>query len=153
VADDRFLTIDGRRWRRSDPAIPDALRAELVSELMAARRAVRTDPGARSRVRDAKVALGERGRPWWEPIDDAALRDRAAATIRALLRHRAGRSICPSDAARVVGGERWRAVMPTVRDVAAELAEAGQLVCTQRGEPVSLRSARGPVRLSPVADC
>jgi hypothetical protein len=147
--DDRFLTIEGRRWRRSDPAIPETLRAELVSELMAARRAVRTDPGARRRVLDAKVALGERGRPWWEPLDDAALRHRAAATIRALLRHRAGRSICPSDAARVAGGQRWRAAMPVVRDVAAELADVGELVCTQRGEPVSLRSARGPVRLAP----
>ena len=148
--DDRFLTIDGRRWRRSDPAIPDALRAELVSELMAARRAVRTDPDARPRVQDAKVALGERGRPWWEPPDDAAVRDRAAAAIRALLRHRAGKTICPSDVARVVGGERWRAAMPAVREVAAELADAGQVVVTQRGEPVSLQSVRGPVRLASV---
>ncbi len=146
--DDRFITVDGRRWRRSDPTIPEALRAELVSELMAARRAVRTDPGARPRVQDAKVALGERGRPWWEPLDDAALRIRAAATIRALLRHRAGKTICPSDVARVVGGERWRAAMPVVRDVASELADAGDVVGTQRGEPVSLRAARGPVRLA-----
>jgi hypothetical protein len=147
--EDRFITVDGRRWRRSDPAIPDPLRAELVSELMAARRAVRTDAGARARVQDAKVALGERGRPWWEPLDDTALRHRAAATARALLRHRAGRTICPSDVARVVGGARWRAAMPAVREVAAELAEAGDLVVTQRGEPVSLPAVRGPVRLAP----
>jgi hypothetical protein len=146
--DDRFLVVDGRRWRRSDPAIPDALRTELVSELMAARRAVRTDPGARPRVQDAKVALGERGRPWWEPVDDAAVRERAAAAIRALLRHRAGRTICPSDVARVIGGDRWRTATATVREVAAELAEAGEVVASQRGEPVSLRSARGPVRLA-----
>ena len=50
--------------------------------------------------------------------------------------------------ARVVGGERWRAAMPVVREVAAELAEAGDLVVTQRGEPVSLQSVRGPVRLA-----
>ena len=42
--------------------------------------------------------------------------------------------------------------MATVRDVAAELAEAGDVVGTQRGEPVSLRSARGPVRLALVTD-
>ncbi len=149
-ADDsrRYLVVDGRRWRRSDPAVPKRLRAELVAELMAARRAVRTDPGtARARVHDAKVALGERGRPWWEPAGDAAVRERAAATARALLRHRAGKTICPSDVARVVGGEGWRAAMPAVREVAQELVDAGELVVTQRGRPVSLLSVRGPVRL------
>lgn len=146
--EDRWIVVDGRRWRRSDPAIPDALRAELVAELMDARRAVRTDPGdARPRVQDAKVALGERGRAWWDPPDDEALRIRAAATIRALLHHRSGRTICPSDVARVVGGERWRTAMPLVRAVAQELVETGDLLVTQRGEPVSLQTARGPVRL------
>ena len=150
---DRYLVVDGRRWRRSDPSIPEALRSELVAELMAARRLVRTDPdAARPRVQDAKVALGERGRPWWEPHDDEALRGRAAATIRALLRHRAGRTICPSDAARVVGGAGWRASMPLVRDVAHALADAGELQVTQRGAPVSGRSVTGPVRLALPAD-
>ena len=35
---------------------------------MAARRGVKEGaPDARARVHDAKVALGERGEPWWEP--------------------------------------------------------------------------------------
>ena len=66
--DGRYLIVSGRRWRATDPAIPEPLRQELVNELMAARRLVRSDPDtARPRVQDAKVALGERGEPWWEP--------------------------------------------------------------------------------------
>jgi hypothetical protein len=45
--DERFLTIDGRRWRRSDPLIPESLRQQLVNELMFARRAVAAARNAR----------------------------------------------------------------------------------------------------------
>jgi hypothetical protein len=71
--DGRFVVIDGRRWRASDPAIPEDVAAVLRRALMAARRDVGTtlragqDPAlARRRVQAAKVALGERGTPWWE---------------------------------------------------------------------------------------
>src|SRR5690606_27687528 len=72
--DDRFVVVGGRRWRRSDPSIPEPLRQELVDELMDARRAVKSGKGAddetattaaRARVDAAKRALGERGPPWW----------------------------------------------------------------------------------------
>jgi hypothetical protein len=72
--DGRYIVIDGRRWRRSDPSLSRERRAELVSELMSARSAVgwatrRDDPAAeraaRDRVHAAKVALGERGPAWW----------------------------------------------------------------------------------------
>ena len=149
--DGRWIVVDGRRWRATDPGIPDPLRQELVDELMSARRQVRTDPEhARPRVQDAKVALGERGRPWWEEPDEQAQRDRAAATVRALLRHRAGSTICPSDAARVVGGEGWRDLMPLVRDVAWELAGEGAAVIQQRGQAVGTRrDVKGPIRIAP----
>lgn len=58
----------------SDPALPETQRAELVAELMQARRAVgvarrgkdaAAEAGARLAVDKAKVALGERGEPWW----------------------------------------------------------------------------------------
>ncbi|MBE7162693.1 MAG: DUF3253 domain-containing protein, partial [Williamsia herbipolensis] len=42
--DGRYVVIDGRRWRATDPGVPDRLAKELVAELMAARRAVRDDP-------------------------------------------------------------------------------------------------------------
>ena len=147
--DGRYLIISGRRWRASDPAIPESLRQELVNELMAARRLVRTAPEtARPRVQDAKVALGERGDPWWEPTPDGR-RVRLAATMRALLRHRDPEStICPSDAARVVGGESWRDLMDTARSVAAELSSQGLISIRQRGAEVDLATARGPVRLA-----
>jgi hypothetical protein len=71
--DGRHLIIDGRRWRATDPAIPEARRAELTRILMAWRREVRRTKGtdeessARAGVQAAKVALGERGEPpWWE---------------------------------------------------------------------------------------
>lgn len=149
--DGRYIVVDGRRWRASDPAIPDALRAELVAELMDARRLVRTDPAtARPRVQDAKVALGERGEPWWEPTDEGR-RVRLAASIRALLKHRDGSTICPSDAARVVGGEGWRDLMGLAREVAGELAAQGQIRVQQQGVDVDPATVKGPIRLAPLS--
>lgn len=147
--DGRFMIIDGRRWRATDPAIPDALRAELVAELMSARRDVRVDPSmARPRVQDAKVALGERGDPWWEPTP-AGVRIRLAATMRVLLRHRQPEAtICPSDAARVVGGASWRELMDSARSVAGELSRAGVVVVRQHGVDVDVSTAQGPVRIA-----
>jgi uncharacterized protein len=76
--DGRYIIVDGRRWRATDPSIPEERRKELVSELMSARRAVaaakragddEAERAARKRVHAAKVALGERGKPWWEGAD------------------------------------------------------------------------------------
>jgi hypothetical protein len=151
--DGRYLVVDGRRWRAIDPAIPAPLRTELVAELMHARRAIRgADDAAtrlaRARVQDAKVALGERGEPWWEAPSGPGRRDRLAATMRALLQHRdAEKTICPSDAARVVGGPDWRSAMEAARSVAAELVETGVLEARQRGVRVDIATARGPIRL------
>jgi hypothetical protein len=75
--DGRYVVIKGRRWRATDPAIPEARRDELTRVLMAWRREVRRThgtadvSGARAGVQAAKVALGERGQPpWWEQSDD-----------------------------------------------------------------------------------
>ena len=147
--DGRFIVVDGRRWRATDPGIPEKLRHELVDELMAARRAVRDrDPDARARVQDAKVALGERGEPWWDPPSAAGRADRIAATMRALLRHRDPAStICPSDAARVVAGDGFRGAMDAARQVAAQLRERGVVRVSQRGQAVDPLTARGPLRI------
>ena len=64
-----------------------------------------------------------------------------------LAARRPGASICPSEVARAVGGGAWRALMPAVREAAAELADAGVVNVTQGAEVVDIRSARGPVRL------
>lgn len=79
TADGRYVVIDGRRWRATDPDLPEEVGAVLRSELMSARRAVGAalkaqDPdaerAARARVQRAKTALGERGTPWWEQTPD-----------------------------------------------------------------------------------
>lgn len=153
---DRYITVNGRRWRATDPTIPEKLKTELVAELMAARRAVRAARGdeaavasARARVHDAKVALGERGEPWWDAPTDDGRADRLAAAMRTLLRHRdPDKTICPSDAARVVGGSAWRQVMEPARAVARMLADAGVVEVRQHGRPVAIEGARGPVRLA-----
>ena len=62
--DGRYFVVRGRLWRLSNPALDPELRAELVKELMDARR--KRD---RARVDAAKRALGERGPVWW--TDDA----------------------------------------------------------------------------------
>ena len=73
--DGHHVVIDGRRWRATDPDLPEDVAAVLRRELMSGRRAVgaalkAADPeaeaAARAQVHRAKTALGERGTPWWE---------------------------------------------------------------------------------------
>lgn len=74
--DGHHVVIDGRRWRATDPLIPDERRSELQRILMAWRRQVKTTRGTpdeahtRAGVHAAKVALGERGDPWWEQTEE-----------------------------------------------------------------------------------
>ena len=57
-------------------------------------------------------------------------------------------SLCPSDAARVVGGDDWRKLMAETRSVAVELAKSGQVEITQRGERLDPEvPLRGPIRI------
>ncbi len=136
----------GDRRRESVPTIPHALHRELVEELGRARQAVEDEgDAARLRVRDAEIALGER--PAAEATDQGT-RESLTSTIRALLRHRAGTTICPSDAARAVGGTRWRDLMDAARETAFALADDDVVVVTQKGERVG-RDARGPLRIGP----
>jgi uncharacterized protein len=77
--DGRYIVVDGRRWRATDPSLDEDRRKALVKELMSARSSVghakrkgdaEAERAARRRVHAAKVALGERGDPWWD--EDAA---------------------------------------------------------------------------------
>jgi hypothetical protein len=57
-------------------------------------------------------------------------------------------SICPSDAARAVGGNDWRDLMDDARDVARRLARDGEVVITQGGEVLDPDATwRGPIRI------
>lgn len=73
--DGRYFVVGGRLWRMSDPSLSAEKRAELVSQLMAARRAVGiaqrhgdldAEDAAHRAVDKAKQALGERGPVWWD---------------------------------------------------------------------------------------
>jgi hypothetical protein len=72
--DGRYFVVRGRLWRCSNPALAEAERAALTVALMRARSAIgragRTGDApmradARRQVHATKVALGERGPPWW----------------------------------------------------------------------------------------
>ncbi len=89
--DGRYIVVRGRLWRRADPALPADERQALVDRLMDARRAVgraqRADDApalaaARAAVNAAKIALGERGPPWWSDAPDLN-RHMAANTVYA----------------------------------------------------------------------
>jgi hypothetical protein len=132
------------------PPLPDGRRQELVDELMDGRRAVaaarrgqdaEAERAARGRVHAANVALGERGPTWWERIE--------ARVIELASERAPGKTICPSEVARSLAGDDgdFRPLMPHVREAAATLADRGELVVTQKGEPVDARTAKGPLRL------
>ncbi len=76
-------------------------------------------------------------------------KQRAREAILELLDERgADKTICPSEAARALaGGADFRPFMEPVRDAAADLAQAGRIEVTQKGERVDIGEARGPVRL------
>ena len=78
-------------------------------------------------------------------MSEQRLRD----TILELARRRGpSSSICPSDAARAVGGENWRDLMEDARDAARELARAGEVVITQGDDVVDPDANwRGPIRI------
>ena len=75
--------------------------------------------------------------------------DRALETsIRDLLARRAAdATICPSEAARAVGGEDWRDLMEPARRAARRLVSAGEVEITQGGKVVDPSTAKGPIRV------
>lgn len=70
------------------------------------------------------------------------------ASVLALLEQRAaGATICPSEAARAVGGEEWRPLMEPARAAARRLVVAGEVEITQGGSVVDPSTAKGPIRV------
>ena len=73
---------------------------------------------------------------------------RLERTILELLAARArSATICPSEAARIVGGDDWRLLMEPSRSAARRLVAAGAIEITQSGHVVDPSTARGPIRL------
>ncbi len=72
--DGRYFVVRGRLWRCSNPALSAEQKQYWTTRLMSARRAKGTAmrsgnrearEAARQEVEVAKIALGERGEPWW----------------------------------------------------------------------------------------
>lgn len=73
---------------------------------------------------------------------------RLEESIRELLASRAtSATICPSEAARAVGGEAWRDLMEPARRAARRLVTAGEVEITQGGHVVDPSTAKGPIRI------
>lgn len=70
-----------------------------------------------------------------------------AAVVELLAARPAGATICPSEAAREVFGEEFRAHMEDARRAARRLSHRGVTVIRQRGREVDAATFRGPIRI------
>jgi len=76
--------------------------------------------------------------------------DLEAAILRLIAERGPGRTICPSEAARAVGGahpDGWGPLMAPVRRIAVQLMKQGRLAITRKGRPVDPDDFRGVYRL------
>ncbi len=74
--------------------------------------------------------------------------DETEQAILQLLNARdAGKTICPSEAARRLNPGNWRERMPEVRATAAALAEQGRVAITQGGAVADPQTLVGPWRI------
>ena len=73
------------------------------------------------------------------------------AILRLLAERGAGKTICPSEAARAVAAsderEAWEPLMEPARMAARRLVAAGRIAITQGGQVVDASTAKGPIRL------
>lgn len=74
-----------------------------------------------------------------------------AAILELLNQRGLGKSICPSEAAKLVGGtvnrRDWEVLMEPAREAARQLAKSGKIAVTQKGKPIDPAKAKGPIRL------
>ena len=74
-----------------------------------------------------------------------------AAILELLAQRGRDKTICPSEAAKLVGGKAtrgdWEGLMEPARAAARRLVAAGKIVITQHGKVVDASTAKGPIRL------
>ncbi len=86
-------------------------------------------------------------------VNNLNIADEAAREAILTLCHARGaaKSICPTEAARLLSGDKrdasWQAVLPRVRRAALQLAEAGIIDILRKGKPIAPEAAHGVVRL------
>jgi len=78
------------------------------------------------------------------PIDHALEK----AMLELLNQRGRGKSLCPSEVARSVGGEGWRDLMESSRMAARRLVAREVAVVTQGNQPVDCSTAKGPIRVA-----
>lgn len=94
----------------------------------------------------------------WDDVQycsDACRRSRPGPTDAALERsvlelldaRARGATVCPSEAARAVGGDDWRPLMEPARAAARRLVARGEVEITQGGRVVDGSTAKGPIRI------
>jgi hypothetical protein len=76
-------------------------------------------------------------------VTQAQIRD---CLLKRVHQRGAGKTICPSEVARSLGGDDWRDLMPLVREVGTALTVQGQIVTLQKGQRVDPSQVRGPIR-------
>jgi len=75
--------------------------------------------------------------------------DRIETAILSLVEQRgAGKSICPSEAAREAFGDDWNAHMRHVRSAAIHLARQGRIAILRKGKPADPENFKGVYRLA-----
>ena len=83
-----------------------------------------------------------------KPEGSAVLSRKLESAIMELLSRRgAGKTICPSEAARLVEPEGWEELMDEARAAARRLVDKGEIVISQRGKIVGPEHVKGPIRL------
>ncbi len=75
---------------------------------------------------------------------DAALEE---AILDLLAQRGPDKTICPSEAARLAGGQNWQCLMEPARAAARRLVAQGRIVVTQHGRVVDASTAKGAIRL------
>lgn len=128
------MTRQGRRGRIGLPA---------ADERTCARCGRRMRAGADAEARWCSAACR---RQKLGPLDarlESVLRTRLGALS-------AGSTLCPSEIARLVGGDDWRPLMEPTRRAARRLVAEGAAEITQGGVVVDPSRARGPIRVRPV---
>jgi hypothetical protein len=78
-------------------------------------------------------------------------RELETAILDLLARRAPGKTICPSEAAKLVAGgtarAAWSALMEPARAAARRLVADGKILITQHGQPVDPHATKGPIRL------